>query len=229
MTSPTCSQGGAATQREEMTGLRKALMTSRSRRLMVPVLIAVAVLLPLGCARKTATTPAPEAKPAAKESVPLPSWAPQSPSPEFLRAARVLKPIPADMMQNAGEAMQVPAAVLKRYERWWPAGWEFFGTFSDAQTEQVLKTKFLRVHVRNLTPRQRKAFEAFMDAIDSALAGASRPEYRVSLYKFGAKKDLSNVDVGFDIDAHALLIRTWVPTPGAAGKSITTGDAFATL
>jgi hypothetical protein len=182
-----------------------------------------------GCARHHGAPPAPKPATAAKATPPLPEWAPKNPSPEFLRAARVLRPIPADMMQNAGEAMQVPAAVLKRYERWWPAGWEFFGTFSDAQIEQVLKTKFLRVHVRNLTPRQRKAFEAFMDAIDSALAGASRPEYRVSLYKFGAKKDLSNVDVGFDMDAHALLIRIWVPTPGAAGKSITTGDAFATL
>jgi hypothetical protein len=191
--------------------------------------LTIALLLPLSAAGCAHHAPAPKTRPAAKESVPLPDWAPKNPSPEFLRAARVLKPIPADMMQNAGEAMQVPAAVLKRYERWWPAGWELFGTFSDAQIEQVLKTKFLRVHVRNLTPRQRKAFEAFMDAIDSALAVASRPEYRVSLYKFGAKKDLSNVDVGFDIDAHALLIRTWVPTPGAAGKSITTGDAFATL
>jgi hypothetical protein len=183
-----------------------------------------------GCARH-APAPKPVAEPAAAATttVPLPDWAPKNPSPEFLRAAKVLKPIPADMMQNAGEAMQVPAAVLKRYERWWPAGWEFFGTFSDDQIERVRKTGFLRVHVRDLTPKQREAFEAFMGAIDRALAGAARPEYRVSLYKFGAKKDLSNVDVGFDTDAHALLIRTWVPTPGAPGKSITTGDAFATM
>jgi hypothetical protein len=198
------------------------------RLVALTVILSVVFLAPTGCAHRSAPPP-PKAKPTQAVKIPLPDWAPKSPSPEFLRAAKVLKPIPADMMQNAGEAMRVPAAVLKRYERWWPAGWEFFGTFGDDQIERVRKTKFLRMHVRDLTPRQREAFEAFMDAIDRALAGAARPEYRVSLYKFGARKDLSNVDVGFDTDAHALLIRTWVPTPGAPGKSITTGDAFATM
>lgn len=195
----------------------------------VPGVVMVLTAMALcGCGHRAAP-PAPKAKPAQAAQSRLPEWAPKNPSPEFLRAARVLKPIPADMMQNAGEAMQVPAAVLKRYERWWPAGYEFFGTFSDEQIERVRKTKFLRVHVRDLTPKQRQAFEAFMDARDRAFEGTRLGEYRVMLYKFGAKKDLSNVDVGFDVDARALLIRTWVPTPGAPGKSITTGDAFATM
>ena len=187
------------------------------------VLIAVAGLLPVGCARRAA----PKARPAQAVQRPLPAGAPTHPSPEYLRAAKVLKPIPPEMLLGAKEAVGVPKAVLQRYTQWWPAGWEFFGTLSDEQIERVRKTKFLRVHVRDLTPKQREAFEAFMDAKDKAMAGTGNPEYRVELYKVGARADLSNVDVGFDVDGDVLVIRTW--TRRDSGGTTAMGDGFATL
>ena len=190
------------------------------------VVVAIAAIALCGCGRRAAA-PAPKATSARTGKVVMPEWAPKHPSPAFLRAARVLRPIPEDLMQSAAEANRMSQALLKRYEQWWPAGYEFFGTLTDQQVDRVRKTGLLRLHARDLTAEQRRAFEAFMEAHDRALAGPEHPEYLVMLYKFGAKKDLSNVDVGFGTDARVLLVRTWVMQGG--GKSITTGDALATL
>jgi hypothetical protein len=182
------------------------------------------LFLALGCGKKQ-----PSVTPAPTTSVPLPEWAPKHPSPEFLRAARVLKPLPMDLLQRKGEAIGLSDEMLKRYTRWWAAGYELFGTFGDEQVGRFRENGTLRLHVRDLTAKQRQAFEAFMDAKDKALAGTDVSEYRILLYKFGAQKDLSNVDVGFEVEAHVVMVRTWIPNPQAPEKSTTIGDAFATM
>lgn len=65
-----------------------------SWRSAVVALCFVMVCVAAGCGRKAEKTPAAKATPPA--GVGLPDWAPKNPSPEFLRAAKVLKPLPED-------------------------------------------------------------------------------------------------------------------------------------
>ena len=200
------------------------------RRAGIP--ISVALLLVFcgvsGCGRKSTQKPP---KPTTqKVAIPLPEWAPKDPSPEFLRAAKVLKPLPAELLQRKGESVGVSDSVLKMYTKWWAAGYDLFGTLSDRQVARVRSTGLIRLRFASLTPKQRQAFESFMAAKDSALAGVSGyTEYRVVLYKFGAKQDLSNVDVGFEVEARVVMVRTWIPKPQAPEKTTTIGDAFAMM
>jgi len=188
----------------------------------------VMVCVAAGCGRKAEKTPAAKATPPA--GVGLPDWAPKNPSPEFLRAAKVLKPLPAELLQRKGESVGVSDSVLKMYTKWWAAGYDLFGTLSDRQVARVRSTGLIRLRFASLTPKQRQAFESFMAAKDSALAGVSGyTEYRVVLYKFGAKQDLSNVDVGFEVEARVVMVRTWIPKPQAPEKTTTIGDAFAMM
>jgi len=199
-----------------------------SWRWAVVALCFVMVCVVAGCGRKAEKTPAAKATPPA--GVGLPDWAPKNPSPEFLRAAKVLKPLPAELLQRKGESVGVSDSVLKMYTKWWAAGYDLFGTLSDRQVARVRSTGLIRLRFASLTPKQRQAFESFMAAKDSALAGVSGyTEYRVVLYKFGAKQDLSNVDVGFEVEARVVMVRTWIPKPQAPEKTTTIGDAFAMM
>jgi len=52
--------------------------------------------------------------------------------------------------------------------------------------------------MKDLTPRQRRAFDNWVAASDKANAGLRfHEDYLVLLYKTGAARDLSNVRVGF--------------------------------
>jgi hypothetical protein len=93
-----------------------------------PALLPLAVLLfAPGCARHTAA-PEPVVRPAVvtKADMPLPSWAPKHPSKEFLRAARVLKPVPEEAQPYS--PLHLPA-------------WELFGSLTDQQVKEFLTRK----------------------------------------------------------------------------------------
>ena len=93
------------------------------------VAVFVASMLMIGgCARKAANPPKPAAQ---KSAVPLPEWAPKNPSPEFMRAAKVLKPMPHELAQNNYPTL--------------PSVWEFFGSLSDDQIREFQRLKEVRM------------------------------------------------------------------------------------
>jgi len=169
--------------------------------------------LALGCGRKAATPPAPPA--AQTPNVPLPEWAPMNPSPEFLRAAKVLKPIPPELLARIGETSPSAGVAVSRYSMTLIPAYEFFGTLSDEQVERFLSSddKKILIPVKSLTARQRAALDTWFDTYQKVNEGTMPPDikwaedYRVVLYKTGAKRDLSNVRVGFIAKAgHAVHI-----------------------
>lgn len=204
---------------------------------MVGVLVAVlTVFCAAGCGRKS---PPQQSKPAAQKSaVPLPEWAPKNPSPEFLRAAKALKPMPDELLRGiVGESAE-GEALLQRYRGTMPASYEFFGTLDDRQIERLRTTHEIRIPAKALTPKQRAALNHWFEDWRAAMKGM-RPEledFLVSIYKIGGKEDLSNVDVGFTavskegghiVAGHLVQIYFWVKQPG--GKVIDLGTAFAQI
>jgi hypothetical protein len=182
-----------------------------------------------GCGRKLAQPPPKTV--AQKSAVPLPEWAPKNPSPEFLRAARVLKPIPPEVL--AGIAKESPRLQLRlaRTQRLLPAAYECFGTLSDAQIQRFLATKEIRIVVKSLTPKQHAAFDHWLDEYRKAMKGlpGEDEDFLVNLYRLGAKEDLSNVDVGFRArgGGHAVHIDFWIKQ--ADGKEASSGWWFAQI
>ncbi len=164
----------------------------------------VAALASLGCAkteRSRVRTPA-------ETSVPLPEWAPENPSPEFLRAARVLKPYAEESSEALGDDLSRRTAQA-RYKLTLPAAWEFFGTLSDEQIEHLLAAKELRLTMKTMTETQRTALHHHLDVYREVMENVSDPEYGgdpwVVLYKFGATEDLSNVEVQFLVRSSGIV------------------------
>jgi hypothetical protein len=170
----------------------------------------------------------------------LPEWAPENPSPEFLRAGRVLKPLPLDFMSSPGRTDAENAARMHGAALMWPAAYAFFGTLSDKQVERFLqaKPKYMVIPVKQLTERQRDALNGYFDAWREAWKGRAAPESSgfadclVILYKMGANRDLSNVAVGFDAGkemggGHIVHICFQVTNP--EGKTDGFGPAFAQI
>jgi len=154
--------------------------------------LAAAIAL-CGCGKKAAQ--APETNTPQTSGVPLPEWAPKNPSPEFLRAAKVLKPFPLGEMLRDPRSDDISTRAAVRYAtRVWSAGYQFFGTLSDEQVGHFLsaKDKLVVIPVKSLTATQRAALDSYFEA--SRQAGKDR---LVELYKYGADKDLSNVEAGF--------------------------------
>jgi hypothetical protein len=202
----------------------------------VAVIGAVAVLLTLaGCGHR-AEPPAPKAASATKAAVPLPDWAPRNPSPEFLRAAKVLKPLPEEMLlEFAGKNGGGPA-LLERFRRTMPASYELLGALDDRQIEHLRATHEVRIPVKSLTAKQREALDRWFDTWRVALKGAGPglEEWLPAIYKLGGKEDLSNVDVGFTavkleggriVAGHIVQVYFWVRQPG--GKVGEIGSSFA--
>ena len=159
-------------------------------------------------------------KPAAQKSaVPLPDWAPKDPSPEFLRAAKVLKPIPIELERQVVKSAPEGEALLARLRQTYPSAWEFFGTLDDRKIEGFRETKEIRIPAKLLTQKQRTGFDHWLECWRAAMKGGP-PEfqdYLILLYKMGAKDDLSNVDVGFTAKTagggHLVHIYFWVKAP----------------
>ncbi len=191
----------------------------RHRKPWLSLGVATLAFLVLGCGGKAAELP--ERAPAEETAVPLPEWAPENPSPEFVRAARVLKPIPQERLHAASEGDLAVQAQMQRYRLTYPATYEFFGTLSDEQIERFLgsKKKQIRIPVRSLTEAQRAALDNWFEVWREALG--EDHDHRVTLFKLGAKENLSNVDVGFwALGGHSVHIWFWVvEEDGSTGGS----------
>jgi hypothetical protein len=150
-----------------------------------------------GCGRRAANPPA---RPAAqKATVPLPDWAPKNPSPEFMRAWKVLKPTPDDAFAQFAGGDPANLMLAKKASETWAAAYEFFGTLTDEQMRRFFSTKEIRIPIRSLTPAQRAALDNWFERWRVVMKGnGTLPEdWLVLLYKMGARQDLSNVEVGF--------------------------------
>lgn len=161
----------------------------------------------------------------------LPDWAPKNPSPEFLRAAKTLKPLPEELLQGMAGKSAEGKALFERYRKTFVAGYECFGTLSDGQLTRFRSAKQVRIPAKSLTSRQRAALDRWFETWRTAMKGGP-PEfegYLVALYKIGAKEDLSNVDAGFDAGAkrgHVVHISFWVTGPDGKLRDIGTGFAM---
>jgi len=186
------------------------------RNVILPLLIPVVLMLLVasGCGQRTVQEK-PADKPPQTAAVPLPEWAPANPSPEFLRAARVLKPIPREILVNYAEGDKAKEAEIQRCLGTWPAHYEFFGTLTDKQIQQFLSKKQIRIPIRSLTPKQRAAMESFFSEWRLAMKGTEQPDFLVFLYKRGAKEDFSNVEAGFDAHGGVIVhIKFWISLSG---------------
>ncbi len=127
--------------------------------------------------------------------------APENPSPEFLRAAEVLKPMAGE--PSSGEGNLSTAAMEARLHRVHPAAWEFFGTLSDEQIEKMISTNEVSIPARQLTDKQWDALNHFFDVWREVYKGISPLEWSedivVDLYKAGAAEDLSNLVITFKV------------------------------
>jgi len=224
----------------------------------------LAVMLPLACGAATCLLAgcgsgkeagykgsAPRKTIVAKTGIPLPEWAPENPSPEFLRAAKALKPLPADAGGGGS-----PLAV---------AFYEMFGALTNEQIAAFLECKQgtipadssdevralfrekygaeevggqlvysmneVSVPVKSLSPAQRKAFDEVQAAWSEEMKAQGEEDLLVRLYKIGASEDLSNVDVSFTATGHevhfCLLVRDEVSPNETRVRSL--GTSFAQL
>jgi hypothetical protein len=161
-----------------------------------------------------------------KSDIPLPDWAPENPSPEFIRAARVLKPLPSELLGPAAAEKGISAsAMMAMVAPLWRGAYEFFGALSDDQMERLRETGVIRFPVRSLAAPQREAMERFIATRDGVLQG----DLRVTWLKSGAAEDLSDVDVGFAVEGYVVAFRWWVRNPDDPEGEQTGRDHFATL
>jgi hypothetical protein len=180
-------------------------MKARCSSLTNVVLTLAAVISMSGCGRRTG---------AGAGAVSLPEWAPKNPSPEFLRAARALKPPPPERVAGLREELRA------RYRGvLCPASYGFFGTLTDQQMQEFLAAKGIRIPVSSLTTPQRAALNSWFAAFRDAMKGGppQRSDYLAILYNTGAKEDLSNVQVGFvggGWGDRGVYLTFWLTAPG---------------
>jgi hypothetical protein len=139
----------------------------------------------------------------------LPPWVPKHPSPEFVRASKILKPLPTEITKNYKLLDRL--AMSKDYFK---TSFELFGTLNDRQIEQLLADKKIQIPVQSLTDKQRKLLNQYFDAWQNAMAGEPEiDDLLVLLYKKGATENLSNVEVGFDCDGRTFNLVFWKKLP----------------
>ena len=164
----------------------------------------------------------------AETSVPLPDWAPKNPSPEFLRAAKVLKPLPQEREARLASRHPEVAAHMIHYNRVLVPTYELFGTLSDQQVQHFRSTHEIRIPVKSLTRPQRTALNNWFETWRKEMKDNEfTPDWLVILYREGAKEDLSNVDVGFEIQGnHYVHIKFWIRQAGGKVKTWSNSVAF---
>ncbi len=209
----------------------------------IAVWVLIAAMSFAGCGKKTAQAPvATSQEPLATsgqahakstpEQPPLPEWAPQNPSPEFLRAAKVLKPLPFEYPMTSNVGPGLTEAYKQKLRRLvYPAAYEFFGSLTDQQMKSFLTKKEIRLRARELSPAQRRAldnwFESFRKAAESG--PSEYQDIRVILYKLGAREDLSNIRFGFGMNkSHSVGVYFWLREAQGDPKAAMTSD-FAQL
>jgi hypothetical protein len=183
-------------------------------------ILALLLLAAGGCAPKAQQTTGPRnvARQNVSRQGDLPSWAPEHPSLEFLRAAKLLKAIPPEAQPYSPE--YVPC-------------WELFGSLTDEQIAQFMAVKYsshstrgtpnevvdamvrsgqarvegdrivmagrwVCVPIESFSPRQRQLLDEYIAVYAGYNQPAGKHDLRVDLYHAGAKQDLSNVDLYFN-------------------------------
>lgn len=139
----------------------------------------------------------------------LPAWAPENPSPEFVRAAKILKPMPVEPVSN----VQDQALDAKLKQVWVPA-WEFFGTLSDEEISRLQTSKEIDLRYDAMRQDQRDALNRYLEVWRETMKnlpqgegfeGGWQPDLMVELYKYGAREDLSNVLCKFKIRGNNIV------------------------
>jgi len=136
----------------------------------------------------------------------LPAWSPKNPSAEFIRAAKVLKPLNADTKQDA--SARVPM-------------WECFGALTDKQLKSFMKIQQEKLNTAKMNPKSLSYMKQHYGAVEKdnflvydtrritipvkSLPAVQRKAFdkaiesnRADLLRYGALKDMSNVDLVFD-------------------------------
>jgi hypothetical protein len=189
------------------------IAASQHHRLLLLGAAGLAVVAAPGCARHTAPKPAARPLAVTKADTPLPDWAPAEPSPEFLRAAHVLR----EMGSSVRAPLEVPGrqddlaakAFWTHYDRTLTLAWELFGTLDDRQVGQLVSTRQVRLPVKSFTEKQRDLLERYFELWRREMRDLPEREtewgkdWLVDLYKGGAREDLSNVLLTFQVRSHS--------------------------
>jgi hypothetical protein len=206
---------GSVKMRERATACRMhvGLLGPACKRLR-PLALAIVVLVAPGCGKQAQRSPSAGTQ-ARVTGVPLPEWAPENLSPEFLRAARVIESDPPEFYDKPGEPDPAVRAYWARFTHWLPTAWELFGRLTDKQMEQFLTAREVRIPIRSMTEKQRAILDRLFEDYRQAMSGVPEIEdWLVHLYKLGAQEDLSNVDVLFWNRASGLAVMVFrVPHP----------------
>ena len=202
----------------------------------IPSVVCLAVVIGFaatGCGERTGQPTETGAQPTeVTDMPPLPEWAPEHPSPEFLRAWAVLKPTPEDEFRRFGQGDPAAVELARRASRPWAAAYEFFGTLSDEQMERFFAARRIRMPVKSLTDNQRAALDNWLSVWRAAWRGnasSSIPEdFLVMLFKMGAREDLSNVDVGFNAQNEGRRVHVifWVRQPEGSDATVQNDFAY---
>jgi hypothetical protein len=182
-------------------------------------ILAALLLLAGGCARRVQPATAPQT---VAHQDDLPSWAPEHPSPEFLRAAKLLKAVPPEAEPYSPD--YVPC-------------WELFGSLTDQQLTEfttwryqlrdtrttskglldlmvrngegrvegdraVFGMRWVSVPVKSFSPRQRQLLGKYAAVYTGYDREPGKHDLLVELYRGGADQDLSNVDLFFCTSGH---------------------------
>jgi len=187
----------------------------------------VPAIASLGCGKNQKPT---ISAPTVSSNMPLPEWVPKNPSPEFMRAWRVLKPTPDEEFTKFAEGDFAKLALARRASQTWAAAFEFFGTLTNEQTKRFFSVRQVRMPVSSLSARQRAALDNWFDQWRRVMKGnGTLPEdFLVVLFKMGAREDLSNVDVGFNAENEGRRVHTifWVRQPDGSDSAIQNDFAY---
>jgi hypothetical protein len=144
-----------------------------------------------------------------------------------VRAAKVLKPVPPEVLAKVAASGAAAQALVARYQRTWVPAYELFGALGDQQIERFKSLREVRVPVKSMTRSQRRALDSYFEAWRKAMVGDSIPDWLVYLYKDGAKEDLSNVEAGFVSDGRGVNLQFWITRPD--GSVSTPSNSVATM
>ncbi len=117
----------------------------------------------------------------------------------------------------------LPLSQIAKWERAGVADKGFVDYYKEHEQAKQIGDRLVWYHqdvavkVSSFSPRQRAIFDSLRKAWQDANRGKPNEDLLVMLYKQGAKKDLSNVEISFEVSgghAVSLQIMTMVPMGG---------------
>jgi hypothetical protein len=153
------------------------------------------LIITSGCAHRTKSTTVMATANQINVAI-LPTWPPKHPSLEYQHAAKYLY---ASDWKTEGHTYDLTTkTMLIKLDLCRIPAWEFFGLFDDEKIQQLVQEGQFRMPFRKMTPKQQAALRRYMDVRSAVMKGmpyGAGEDVLVSLYKNGAREDLSNVDV----------------------------------